>query len=55
MALLFVNACMRGEESRTLELSRTYLEGRDDVVEIDLAQLNPRPLDGALVDFVHRT
>ena len=31
MTVLFVNACLRGEESRTLTLCREYLEGVDDV------------------------
>ena len=34
---LFVNACMRGEASRTLALCREYLERFDDVVEVDVA------------------
>ena len=27
MTVLFVNACLRGDESRTLTLCREYLEG----------------------------
>ncbi|MEG0504321.1 MAG: NAD(P)H-dependent oxidoreductase [Raoultibacter sp.] len=43
---LFVNACMRGEMSRTLTLCREYLEGKTDVVEVDLDTLGLLPLDG---------
>lgn len=44
MTTLFVNACLRGEASRTLQLCREYLEGTPDVVEVDLAALRPAPL-----------
>lgn len=47
---LFVNACVRGEQSRTLRLCREYLANKDDVVEIDLAALKLQPFDGALVE-----
>ena len=40
---LFVNACMRGEASRTLALCREYLERFDDVVEVDVAALDLKP------------
>ena len=43
---LFVNACMRGDMSRTLTLCREYLEGREGVVEVDLNTLALQPLDG---------
>lgn len=43
---LFVNACMRGEMSRTLTLCREYLEGRTNVIEVDLNELGLQPLDG---------
>ena len=39
MTVLFVNACLRGEQSRTLTLCREYLEGVDDVEEVNLAEL----------------
>lgn len=43
MTTLFVNACLRGEESRTLALCREYLAGKDDVVEVDLSELGLTP------------
>ncbi len=43
MTTLFVNACLRGEQSRTLKLCREYLEGINDVQEVDLAKLRPQP------------
>lgn len=43
MTTLFVNACLRGEESRTLKLCREYLEDIDDVQEVDLAALRVEP------------
>lgn len=52
MTILFVNACMRGEQSRTLQLCREYLEGaEDDVVEVDLAALDLKPFDAAMVAY----
>ena len=51
MTTLFVNACTRGEQSRTLELCREYLDGIDDVVEIDLSELKPQPLSAEEVDY----
>lgn len=51
MSTLFVNACMRGEDSRTLALCREYLEGMDDVAEVDLAALDLRPFDAAKVAY----
>lgn len=51
MTTLFVNACMRGEKSRTLVLCREYLAACDDVVEVDLAQLNLKPFDADLVAY----
>ena len=53
MTTLFVNACMRGEESRTLALCREYLAGKQDVVEVDLAKLRLAPFDAEMV--AHRT
>ena len=37
MTVLFVNACLRGAESRTLTLCREYLQGIEGVKEVDLA------------------
>lgn len=51
MTTLFVNACMRGEASRTLTLCREYLEGVEDVVEVNLASLNLKPFDAQMVDY----
>ena len=45
MTVLFVNACMRGEQSRTLELCREYLEGKENVVEVNLAEMGLKPFD----------
>ena len=39
MTVLFVNACLRNEESRTLGLCREYLEGIDSVQEVNLGQM----------------
>ncbi len=49
MTTLFVNACMRGDESRTLMLCREYLEGIEDVVEVDLARVKLAPFDKEMV------
>lgn len=43
MTTLFVNACLRGEDSRTLTLCREYLEGMPDVQEVNLAELKLEP------------
>lgn len=51
MTTLFVNACMRGEASRTLALCREYLTGIKDVVEVDLAALDLRPFDADMVAY----
>ena len=48
---LFVNACMRGEASRTLALCREYLERFDDVVEVDVAALDLKPFDADRVAY----
>ena len=53
MKLLFVNACIRGEQSRTLELCRDYLnkfkEAKKDedwvIEELDLGHMDIKPLD----------
>lgn len=52
MTILFVNACMRGEASRTLTLCREYLASRgDDVVEVNLAELGLVPFDAEKVAY----
>ena len=51
MTTLFVNACMRGEASRTLALCREYLERVDDVVEVDVAALDLKPFDADRVAY----
>lgn len=53
MKLLFVNACIRGEESRTYELCKDYidkfLESKKDepwrIEEVDLSTADIKPLD----------
>lgn len=50
MSVLFVNACLRGEESRTLKLCRAYLDGVEDVEEVDLAALRLAPMYAEEVD-----
>lgn len=46
--LLFVNACLKGEASRTLRICRAFLEecekGGIEIEEIELAKLRPQPL-----------
>ena len=49
MTTLFVNACLRGQDSRTLALCREYLAGKEDVVEVDLSQLGLKPFDASMV------
>ena len=44
MAILFVNACVRGPRSRTLQLCREYLDGLGPVREIDLGERTSRTL-----------
>ena len=51
MTTLFVNACMRGEDSRTLALCREYLQGKEEVVEVDLATLGLKPFDALMVAY----
>lgn len=46
MTVLFVNACLRGGASRTLKLCREYLDGIEDVREVDLATLQLQPFYG---------
>ena len=43
MTTLFVNACLRGTHSRTLELCREYLADVPDVQEVDLSVLRLQP------------
>ena len=45
MTTLFVNACVRGERSRTLQLCREYLDGMPDVREVNLERLALAPLN----------
>lgn len=52
MTTLFVNACLRGEESRTLDLCREYLAAAgDEVQEVDLAKLDLKPFDAQMVEY----
>ena len=51
MTTLFVNACLRGEESRTLALCREYLAGKGDVFEVCLAELGLTPYSAADADY----
>ena len=46
MTVLFVNACLRGDESRTLTLCREYLEGIEDVKEVNLSEMRREPYYG---------
>jgi len=56
MKVLFVNACMRGEKSRTLELCRDYLEKlqaaypQAEIEEVDLTTLGIQVQDGAFIE-----
>ena len=43
MTVLFVNACLRGDESRTLTLCREYLEGIEDGNEVNLSEMRHEP------------
>lgn len=45
MTTLFVNACLRGEKSRTLQLCQEYLDGMPCVHEVNLERLKLVPLD----------
>ncbi len=51
MSVLFVNACMRGEISRTLTLCREYLARFPEVDEVNLAQLDLKPFDAQMVAY----
>ena len=46
MTVLFVNACLRGDESRTLTLCREYLEVIEDVKEVNLSEMSLEPYYG---------
>lgn len=56
MKVLFVNACMRGEKSRTLELCRDYLAKLQErcpqavIEEVDLASVDIEVQDGAFIE-----
>lgn len=56
MKVLFVNACMRGEKSRTLQLCRDYLDKlaatRSDaeIEEVDLTTMEIEVQDGAFIE-----
>lgn len=56
MKVLFVNACMRGDKSRTLELCRDYLEKlqaaypQAEIEEVDLTTLDIQVQDGAFIE-----
>lgn len=52
MTTLFVNACVRGEASNTLKLCKEYLKKKQDLVELNLSELNIKPLNAA--DVAHR-
>ena len=45
MTTLFINACLRGEKSRTLQLCQEYLDGMSCVHEVNLERLKLVPLD----------
>ena len=51
MTTLFVNACVRGEDSRTLKLCREYLDGIEDVKEIVLSEMDISPLSARDVEY----
>lgn len=50
MTTLFVNACLRGDRSKTMELCREYLSGKDDLQEVNLAELRLQPIDAEFVE-----
>ena len=53
--LLFVNACMRGEESRTLKICKTFLEAYrrkypdSTVEEVNLSTMELKPYDAQML------
>ena len=46
VTVLFVNACLRGEASRTLELCREYLQDIENVKEVNLSEPRLEPYYG---------
>lgn len=48
--VLFVNACMRGGESRTLKLCKEYLAMKDSVIEVDLSERQLKPFSAEMVE-----
>lgn len=56
MKVLFVNACMRGEKSRTLQLCRDYLSKlgaaypQAQIEEVDLTTMDIEVQDGAFIE-----
>lgn len=53
MTVLFVNACIRGDDSRTLKLCREYLDGLSSIHEVDLGRHDSRlaPLTAETVAY----
>lgn len=51
MTTLFVNACVRGRKSRTLQLCREYLEDVPNVREVELDRLRLAPLNEQTVAY----
>lgn len=51
--ILFVNACMRGNDSRTLELCKEYLatKTQDAIEEVNLNALELAPLTGQMAAY----
>lgn len=50
MTTLFVNACVRGNQSHTLSLCRDYLGTiSDEIVEVNVVDLNLKPFDASMV------
>ncbi|MGI6105899.1 MAG: NAD(P)H-dependent oxidoreductase [Raoultibacter sp.] len=47
--VLFVNACMRGEESRTLQLCKEYLATKESFTELNLSNMQLLPFSGDMV------
>lgn len=47
---LFINACMRGEKSRTLTLCREYLADKSDVAEVNLNDRGLKPFTGEMIE-----
>ena len=56
MKVLFVNACMRGEKSRTLELCKDYLQKLTEaypeaaIEEVDLTSIDIEVQDGEVIE-----